>query len=175
MALFKFIMIGLLVLTPPQEDWVKIRGDQHISFLFPNRGQRVKKDTKDIHSWIFQTKNITCVFGVVCTQLVKEKGVLDAFTLNQLYLKMKKESVSMPSARLTSERTIPQRNMDIKEITYTIMKDDHEMTYYKRFIFRDNYMYQITIGCRTGQMNELLPQKDKFFNSVTFDEDNRKK
>ena len=39
-------------------------------------------------------------------------------------------------------------NMIIKEIQYSIYKDKYEMTYIKRFIFRDNYIYQISIGGR---------------------------
>ena len=108
-----------------------------------------------MRSWIFQTKNITCVFGAVCTQLTKEKGVLDEYTINQLYISMKKESVSMPTAKLTGEKRIPDVDMDIREISYTIMKDEEEMTYFKRFIFRDNCMYQLTIGWKTEDLEEL--------------------
>ena len=169
MAIIKFILIGLLATFAPQkEEWVKIRGDYQITFLFPSRGERLKKDVNDIRSWIYQTKNVTCVFGVVCTQLTKEKGILDAYTVNQLYLAMKKESVSMPTAKLTSEKRIPSKNVEIWEITYTIMKELEEMTYYKRFIFRDNCMYQVSIGANTKDLEELIPQKNKFLNSITF-------
>lgn len=156
------------MLTPSEEEWIRIKGDQHISFLFPSKGQHFKKNVGEIPSWIFQTKNITCVFGVVCTRLTKEKGQLDSYTLQQLYTRMRKESVAMPTARLKNEKTIPNKNMDIKEICYTIMKDNHEMTYYKRFIFRDNCMYQITIGGPTRLIREIEFQKEKFFNSIQF-------
>lgn len=170
MYLFKFILISLLIATPAKEDWVRIKGDKQMSFLFPSRGQHFKKNIGNIPSWIFQTKNVTCVFGVVCTQLLKEKGQLDSYTLQQLYVRMKKESVSMPTARLKSEKTILHKNMDIKEICYTIIKNKHEMTYYKQFIFRDNCMYQVTIGAPTSLIRELEAQKEKFFNSVQFDD-----
>ena len=62
MAIIKFILIGLLATFAPQkEEWVKIRGDYQITFLFPSRGERLKKDVNDIRSWIYQTKNVTCV------------------------------------------------------------------------------------------------------------------
>jgi hypothetical protein len=168
MSILKFILIGLLAFTQQKEEWVKIRGDYQISFLFPSRGERVKKDVNNIRSWIFQTKNVTCVFGVVCTQLTKEKGTLDAYTLNQLYIAMRKESVSMPTAKLVSEMRLPSKNAEIWEICYTVKKDLEEMTYFKRFIFRDNCMYQVSIGAKTKDLKEMEPQKTKFFNSITF-------
>lgn len=175
MSILKFILIGWLVLLPTQDDWVKIKGDQQITFLFPSRGERFKKEVNGMRSWIFQTKNLTCVFGVVCTQLTEKSGVLDAYTLDQLYIAMKKESVSMPTAKLLYERRFPQRSLDVREISYSWMKDTVEMTYFKRFIFRDNYMYQITIGGDTKDLEEIVPQKDKFFNSVKFETDTRDK
>lgn len=170
MALLKIFFIGWLLFAPQEkEGWVKINGDPYISFLFPNQGERLKKDVNKMRSWIFQTKDSVCVYGVVCTQLTKEKGVLDAYTLNQLYLALKKESVSMPTAKLREEKVYPDRQMDIREICYTIIKDKRQMTYYKRFIFRDNCMYQITIGALSDQKEVLEKRKKKFFDSVKFE------
>ena len=87
---------------------------------------------------------------------------------------MKKESDSIPTANLTAEKRIPHEHIDIREISYTIMKDGEEMTYFKRFIFRDNCMYQLTIGGKTEDLEELNSQRDKFFNSVKFDQNTRK-
>ena len=80
----------------------------------------------------------------------------------------------MPTAKLTGEKRIPDADIDIREISYTIMKDGEEMTYFKRFIFRDNCMYQLTIGGKTEDLEELNSQRDKFFNSVKFDQNTRK-
>lgn len=80
----------------------------------------------------------------------------------------------MPTAKLTGEKRIPDTETDIREISYTIMKDGEEMTYFKRFIFRDNCMYQLTIGGKTEDLEELNSQRDKFFNSVKFDQNIRK-
>lgn len=99
MSILKIILIGILCLAPEKDGWVRINGDNYISFSFPSRGERFKKEVNNMRSWIFQTKNITCVFGAVCTQLTKEKGVLDEYTINQLYISMKKESVSMPNGK----------------------------------------------------------------------------
>ena len=60
--------------------------------------------------------------------------------------------------------------MLIKEIEYTILKDKYEMTYFKRFIFRENYIYQISIGGRTRHQDIILEEKEIFFNSITFED-----
>ena len=86
MSILKIILIGILCLVPEKDGWVRINGDNYISFSFPSRGERFKKEVNNMRSWIFQTKNITCVFGAVCTQLTKETGVLDEYTINQLYI-----------------------------------------------------------------------------------------
>ena len=168
MAIIKLFLIGLMLFAPQKETWVLIHGDSYVTFLFPNQGERLKKDVNKTRSWIFQTKDSACVYGVVCTQLTKQKGVLDAYTVNQLYLALKKESVAMPTAKLREEKRIPAKNMEIREIRYTILKDKREMTYHKRFIFRDNCMYQITIGALSAQRDTLEKRKNKFFNSVKF-------
>lgn len=80
----------------------------------------------------------------------------------------------MPTAKLTGEKRIPDANTNIREISYTIMKDGEEMTYFKRFIFRDNCMYQLTIGGKTEDIEEIKKQRDKFFDSVRFNQDTRK-
>ena len=72
------------------------------------------------------------------------------------------------TAKLTSEKRIPSKNVEIWEITYTIMKELEEMTYYKRFIFRDNYIYQISIGGRTRHMSVIQNEMETFFNSISF-------
>ena len=59
-------------------------------------------------------------------------------------------------------------DMIIKEIQYSIYKDKYEMTYIKRFIFRDNYIYQISIGGRTRHMSVIQNEMETFFNSISF-------
>lgn len=63
MSILKIILIGILCLAPEKDGWVRINGDNYISFSFPSRGERFKKEVNNMRSWIFQTKNITCVFG----------------------------------------------------------------------------------------------------------------
>ena len=60
------------------------------------------------------------------------------------------------------------KTMDI----YSIIKDKYEMTYFKRFIFRDKMVYQITIGGKTRLLDILKKEREIFFNSIYFPEDN---
>lgn len=109
MLILKIILIGFLCLAPEKDGWVRINGDNYISFSFPSRGERFKKEVNNMRSWIFQTKNITCVFGVVCTQLTKEKGVLDEYTINQLYISMKKNPFPCPRQNSPGRKGFPMR------------------------------------------------------------------
>ena len=58
MSILKIILIGILCLAPEKDGWVRINGDNYISFSFPSRGERFKKEVNNMRSWIFQTKNI---------------------------------------------------------------------------------------------------------------------
>ena len=94
-----------------------------------------------------------------------------------LYEELKKGSLSIETAILKEEKTIPYENMIIKEIPEPLVdvdgplqfyKDKYEMTYIKRFIFRDNYIYQISIGGRTRHMSVIQNEMETFFNSISF-------
>lgn len=78
--------------------------------------------------------------------------------------------MSLKTAILKKENTVPCEGMLIKEIEYSVMKDKFEMTYFKRFIFRENYIYQISIGGRTRHLDMIEKEKEIFFNSVSFPE-----
>lgn len=167
MLLIKILLL-FLPLLPAHSNWLRIETEQHISFLFPYKPESLRKTINNIPSYIYQTKNLTTVFGVVCSDLGAKGIEIDNENVQRLYQELKTGSLSMESAYLKEERTIPYDNMIIKEIEYSIFKDNHEMTYFKRFIFRDNYVYQITIGGRTRFLNEIKAEKEVFFNSISF-------
>ena len=89
-------------------------------------------------------------------------------TVIELMEKFLEAGFSKETAILKEEKTIPYENMIIKEIQYSIYKDKYEMTYIKRFIFRDNYIYQISIGGRTRHMSVIQNEMETFFNSISF-------
>lgn len=158
-------------LFPQSGGWQRIETGQRISFLFPNGAQHLKKETNGILSDIYQTKDLACVLGVVCSDFSNQKIGLNRENTLALYEQLKNGSVDMETAILKNERTVPYENMLIKEIEYSIIKDNYEMTYFKRFIFRENMVYQITIGARTRLLDILQKERDIFFNSVYFPED----
>lgn len=167
MLLFKILLItlGLAVSAP---GWERINTQEKISFLLPNHPQKLKKIVNGIPSTIYQTKDLTCVAGVVCSDMSSKKITLTGETVQAIYEELKTGSLASEKGKLKQEITVPYENMLIKEIEYTILKDKYEMTYFKRFIFRENYIYQISIGGRTRHQDVILKEKEIFFNSITF-------
>lgn len=157
-----------MTLLPTTTKWERVNTGEQISFLFPNTPQKLKKLVNGIPSTIYQTKDLTCVAGVVCSDLSAKKINITAEYAQTLYEEFKKATLSLETAKLKNEKTIPYENMLIKEIEYSIIKDKFEMTYFKRFIFKDNYIYQITIGGRTRHMDIIQEEREILFNSVAF-------
>ncbi len=164
------IKISLLfsLLLPDSGKWQRIQTPECISFLFPNTPEKIVNTNNGIRSTIYQTKDLTCVFGIVCSDMSSKKIRITSEYAQILYEELKKGSLSIETAILKEEKTIPYENMIIKEIQYSIYKDKYEMTYIKRFIFRDNYIYQISIGGRTRHMSVIQNEMETFFNSISF-------
>lgn len=161
-------LLLLVALFPADVKWQRITTDQHISFLFPNNSQTLKRNTNGIPSTIYQTKDLVCVYGVVCSDFSSQNVDMSGNNLLALYEEMRKSSLSIPTAILKAERTVPYDNMLIKEIEYSVINNNFEMTYFKRFIFRDKYVYQISIGGRTRHLQTIKEDGEVFFNSVNF-------
>lgn len=173
MLLLKILLITLSLIVP-EEKWQRINTTEQISFLFPNTPQKLKKMVNGIPSTIYQTKDLTCVAGVVCSDMSSKKIKLTSEMASALYEELKTGTLNLESAILKKETSVPYDNMLIKEIEYSIIKDKYEMTYFKRFIFRDNYIYQISIGGRTRHMDIIKQERETFFNSISFSEEREK-
>lgn len=167
MLLLKILLIAL-ALIPEDGKWQRINTTEEISFLLPNNPQKLKKMVNGIPSTIYQTKDLTCVAGVVCSDMSAKKIKMTGETALSIYEELKKGTLSLESTILKNETTIPYENMLIKEIEYSIIKDKYEMTYFKRFIFRNNYIYQVSIGGRTRHMDIIKQTRETFFNSISF-------
>lgn len=167
MLIFKILLIALALL-PQDEKWQRINTTEEISFLFPNNPQKLKKMVNGIPSIIYQTKDLTCVAGVVCSDMSAKKVNLTGEMALAIYEELKTGTLSLETAILKEEKTVPYENMLIKEIEYSVIKDKYEMTYFKRFIFRDNYIYQVSIGGRTRHMDIIKKERETFFNSISF-------
>ena len=168
MILFKIFLLTLTLLPAEDIKWQRVDTEEQISFLFPNYPQKLQKLVQGIPSTIYQTKDLTCVAGVVCSDLSSKNIKLDNETAMLFYEELKKGTLAMETAILKNESSVPYDNLLIKEIEYSIIKGKYEMTYYKRFIFRDNYIYQISIGGRTRHLDILQKEREVFFNSITF-------
>lgn len=171
--LFKILFIALTLLPAENNTWQRIKTNEQISFLFPNHPQKLNKLVNGIPSTIYQTKDLTCVAGVVCSDLSAKKIKLTDEIALALYEELKKGSLNIKTAILKNETTVPYDNMLIKEIEYSIIKDNYEMTYFKRFIFRGNYIYQISIGGRSRHMELIKKEREIFFNSISFTSDSQ--
>ena len=168
MLLIKILFLALSFLPADQGQWQRIKTNEQISFLFPNNPQKLSRLVNGIPSKIYQTKDLACVAGVVCSDLSAKKIKLTDELALAFYEELKKGTLELKTAILKNETTVPYENMLIKEIEYSIIKDNHEMTYFKRFIFRENYIYQISIGGRTRHLDIIKEEREIFFNSITF-------
>ena len=170
MLLFKILLV-FLPFFPQASNWQRVQTDEKISFLLPNVPQKTRQIIGGIPSTIYQAKDLTCIAGVVCSDLTPKKIQLTGETALLFYEELKNSTLNLETAMIKRENTVPYENMLIKEIEYTIIKDNYEMTYFKRFIFRENYIYQISIGGRTRHSEILKQEKEIFFNSVSFPSD----
>lgn len=161
------ILFFITTLFSDNSQWQRITTD-HISFLFPNHPQKLEKMINNIPSTIYQTKDLTCVLGIVCSDMSASKINFTPENTLLFYEEFKQGSLSLETAILKDEKTIPYDNMIIKEIQYSIIKDNHEMTYFKIFIFREDYIYQISIGGRTRHLDIIKAERETFFNSISF-------
>ena len=166
-VLLKLLLLFHL-LAPTQENWQRINTPNGLSFLFPNHPQKLSREVDQIPATIYQTKNAACVFGVVCSDFSGKEMLFTAENFGPVYEEMKKGSLDVGRTLLKKEYTVPSEEYIIKEIEYTILKDNHEMTYFKRFIFNKNMIYQITIGGRNRHLDIIQKEKEIFFNSIHF-------
>lgn len=170
MLSFKVGLIGLILLNSlaTVEDWVRIQTKQEISFLFPTQGKQTRKDAGELKAWIYETQNTDCLFGVVCTPSPLRQGFFSSVDVQRIYNEMRDASVDMPDTELVEEKLIPVQGMSIRQICYTVISKEVKFTYYKRFVFRGNYIYQLTIGGKSETADKWKSQREKFFDSVQF-------
>ena len=69
MAILKILLLALSLITPEETTWVRVNAPEGISFLFPNAPQKITKNVDGIPTVIYQTKDLACVAGVVCSDL----------------------------------------------------------------------------------------------------------
>ena len=90
------IKISLLfsLLLPDSGKWQRIQTPECISFLFPNTPEKIVNTNNGIRSTIYQTKDLTCVFGIVCSDMSSKKIRITSEYAQILYEELKKGSLS---------------------------------------------------------------------------------
>lgn len=167
LLLVSIILTFSYTLTAQDKGWIEHKSEESkISFKFPNKVQVLNKELNGIKSQVFQTKDLTCVLGIVASKF--EKYDFSHEPIADIYKEMKEGSLIDKSAVLLNEHSTIYKRMLVKEIKYSIFYKKMEYTYYKRFIFRGHYIYQISIGAMNRHTKELEAKKEKFFNSITF-------
>jgi len=164
-VLFSFLSLS----SPDNDQWIQTISERSkISFKMPVKHQLLKKELNGIESQVFQTKDLTCVYGIVASEF--KNTDFSQQPIDEIYKAMKEGSLLDKSTVLLSEISLPYKKMLIKEIKYSILRKKKEYIYYKRFIFRKSFSYQITIGAYHRHVNELEANKKIFFNSIDFSE-----
>lgn len=165
--LISFIFSFLTMFSPDKDQWIQTNSDSSkISFKMPIKHQRLEKELNGIQSEVFQTKDLTCVYGIVASKF--KNANFSNQPVEQIYKAMKDGSLLEKSATLISENSLAYKRMLIKEIKYSVIREKKEYIYYKRFIFRKSFAYQISIGALHRHINELEANKKIFFNSIDF-------
>jgi len=152
-----------------QSEWVKTVSEKsRVSFEMPGKVSLRNQDTDNISSEVFSMKDAVNVFGVVASDFTKMGLNFTYSDPSQYYEEMKSGSLVSSDAILISEKSVAYQKMLGKEISYTQMVGKHEYTYYKRFFFRGNFIYQFAIGGPSRMKNILLDKKNLYFNSIHF-------
>ena len=168
---FSFIILLSICSTSfAQLDWVRTKSDKSkISFELPETPYIRTQEFNGISSEIFSHRDAANIYGIVASDF---SGLNLDFTHSdptEYYTQMKEGSLLSSDTRLISEQSISYKRLLGKEICYTMMLKNLEYTYFKRFFFKDQFIYQITIGGPTRMKQVLLDKKQIFFNSIQFE------
>lgn len=168
----KIAILNLLLLVlftaNAQVDWqTTIDKKSKISFKLPGKPNIQNKTLNGITTQIFSYRDAATVFGVVASDFSAKKLNFNHSDYSELYEQMKKSSIKA-DAKFITENSIPYQQLLGKEIIYTEIIRKKEYTYYKRFFFHNNFIYQIVVGGPSRFKKLLLDKKQLFFNSVTF-------
>lgn len=167
----RLFMLSIIIfisssLYAQEKEWTLHKSEKcKISFKMPNYVQHLKKEN-NFKSDIFQTKDLTCTYGIVASYFDKQN--FSRQPIEGLYKEMRKGSLLDDSSILLNELSCVYQKMLVKEIKYSCLIKNIEYIYYKRFVFRGPFIYQISIGSAGRHTRELEANKEIFFNSIIF-------
>lgn len=168
-SIILLFILTTLICKAQEIAWVVNTSEKSkISFKLPEKAYLKNSEINGIKSEIFSFKDISSVYGIVASDFSALDYDFSHSDTSVFFEQMKRSSLTDPSAKLISERSVAYKRMIIKEITYTQKIKNSEYTYYKRFIFKGQYLYQISIGGPSKIKQILLNKKYLFFNSIEF-------
>ncbi len=162
------MLIFTFSLTQAQVNWKKtISEKSKISFSLPNKPNIKTQEVNGIQSEIFSYRDAHTIFGIVASDFSAQKFNFSNSDYTEFYQQMKQSSLN-DKCKLVVENSIPYQHLLGKEIIYTELVGKKEYTFYKRFFFRNHFIYQIVIGGPSRFKQVVIDKKRLFFNSVTF-------
>jgi len=165
---FTTILLCISTIVSAQtKEWKTHKSDScHIEFKVPNTLVKSRKDLNGIKSTLMETKDLTCIYSITAS---KFKGYdFSKGNNNDYYQELKKGSLIERSSILLDEHSLAYNRMLAKEIKFSIIINKSEYIYYRRFFFRDNFIYQITIGGMRRHIVDIEANREIFFNSIIF-------
>ena len=154
-----------------QLDWVKTKSEKSkISFDLPEIPNLRNQEINGITSEVFSHRDAANIYGIVASNFSNLKLDFDYSDPTEYYNQMKKGSLLNPDTKLISEQGVSyQKNDRKRNYLYHEWLKILEYTYFKRFFFRGQFIYQIVIGGPTRMKQVLLDKKQIFFNSIQFE------
>ncbi len=153
-----------------QLDWVRTKSlKSKISFELPEAPYLRNQELNGITSEVFSHRDAANIYGIVASDFSGLDLDFNHSDPTEYYNQLKEGSLLSSDARLISEQAVSYKRMLGKEIVYTMMVGKLEFTYFKRFFFKGEFIYQIAIGGPTRMKQVLLDKKQIFFNSIQFE------
>ncbi len=153
-----------------QLDWVKTKSEKSkISFELPETPNVRNQELNGITSEVFSHRDAANIYGIVASNFSGLDLDFNHSDPTEYYNQLKEGSLLSSNTRLISEQGVSYKRMLGKEIIYTMMVGNLEYTYFKRFFFKGEFIYQIAIGGPTRMKQVLLDKKQIFFNSIQFE------
>lgn len=172
------ILLAIIVTTNAslaQKDngeWHRVKTDHGIAFTMPENPTQNVTTQDGIPTYIYQCRDLSCVFGVVCADFNDKKEMLQPEYMGSLVELLKAGSAPKEEyGKIVAERLVQRQNPLIYEIKYTTEKDKVQWSYIKQFIITDRYIYQFNIGAKSRNTEQLQYEADLFFNSITYNEE----
>lgn len=164
------VLISICTNTQAQIKWVKTKSEKSkISFDLPETPHIRNQEFNGIVSEVFSYRDVANIYGLVASDFSSIKVDFTQTDPSEYYKQMKEGSLLSSDAMLISEQSVAYKRILGKEIVYTMMVGKHEYTYFKRFFFKNQFIYQITIGGPSRMKRVLLDKKQIYFNSIQFE------